>query len=199
MRHELNGKWVLSGTLAAALAFTTLASAEGNKGDLRNSNRTTPRTILERARTISSEKEDAVTEALIRQRVEDLAKAVSAKDVDGVTSFYAANIVSFDLNPPLGYAGADAKRRAWREAFAAQSGPITYEVRDLNVTAQGDLAFVHSFNHVSGALASGHVSGMWVRWTACFRRIDGVWLIVHDHVSVPADLEHGQALVNLKP
>lgn len=74
---------------------------------------------LERARTISSEKEDAVTAALIRQRVEDLAKAVSAKDTDGVTSFYAANIVSFDLNPPLGYAGADAKRRAWREAFAA--------------------------------------------------------------------------------
>ena len=32
---------------------------------------------------------------------------------------------------------------------------------------------------------------LWLRWTACFRRIDGVWLIVHDHVSVPADLEHG--------
>ena len=38
---------------------------------------------------------------------------------------------------------------------------------------------------------------LWVRWTACFRRIDGVWLVVHDHVSVPADLEHGQAVLNL--
>jgi hypothetical protein len=26
-----------------------------------------------------------------------------------------------------------------------------------------------------------------VRWTACFRRIDGTWLVVHDHVSVPID------------
>jgi hypothetical protein len=36
-------------------------------------------------------------------------------------------------------------------------------------------------------------------WTACFRRIDGVWLVVHDHASVPADLEHGQAVLNLRP
>jgi hypothetical protein len=30
-------------------------------------------------------------------------------------------------------------------------------------------------------------------------RIDGVWRIVRDHVSVPADLEHGQAILNLTP
>ena len=57
----------------------------------------------------------------------------------------------------------------------------------------------HSVNHVSGRLASGHVSGMWLRWTACFQRMNGVWLIVHDHVSVPADLEQGQAALNLTP
>ena len=38
------------------------------------------------------------------------------------------------------------------------------------------------------------MTDLWLRWTACFRRIHGVWLIVHDHVSVPADLEHGAAL-----
>ncbi len=192
MRNVRNGKWVLSGALVAALAFTKPASAEGNKDDSRNINRGTPRTT-------SGKKEGAVAESLIRKRVEDLAKAVTAKDLDGAMSFYAPDIVSFDLNPPLGYAGADAKRRAWREAFAGFSGPMTYEVSDLNVMAQGDLAFVHSFNHVSSTLAGGQASDMWVRWTACFRRIDGVWLIVHDHVSVPADLEHGRAVLNLKP
>lgn len=29
--------------------------------------------------------------------------------------------------------------------------------------------------------------------------IDGVWLVVHDHASVPADLEHGQAMLHLTP
>ena len=145
------------------------------------------------------EKEEAVAEALIRQRVEDWAKAVSAKDIDRVLSFYAPNIVSFDLDPPLRYAGADTKRRAWQEFFAVHAGPIVYEVRELSVATDGELAFVHSLNHVNGMLASGHASDMWVRWTACFRRIDGVWLVVHDHVSVPADLGHGKAVLNLTP
>ena len=68
----------------------------------------------------------------------------------------------------------------------------------MDVTTHGELAFVHSLNHVSGTLASGYNSDMWVRWTACLQRIDGALLIVHDHVSVPTDLKHGQAIPNLK-
>ena len=136
---------------------------------------------------------------LIRQRVEDWAKAIRVKDIDGVVSLYASNIVSFDIVPPLRYVGADNKRRAWQEFFATYTGPVAYEVRDLNLTADSELAFVHSLNHVKGTLANGRITDLWVRWTACFRRIDGVWLVVHDHVSVPADLEHGQAVLNLTP
>jgi len=149
--------------------------------------------------TEQNEQEEAVAEALIRQRVEDLAKALRAKDIDGVMSLYAPNVVSFDVTPPLRYAGADNKRRAWQEVLAAYPGAFAYEVRDMKVTTHGDLAFVHSLNHASGTLASGHISDTWVRCTACFGRVDGVWLIVHDHVSVPADLKHGQALLNLRP
>jgi len=138
-------------------------------------------------------------EALIRQRVENWANALRAKDIDGVMSLYAPNNVTFDITPPLRYFGADNKRRRWQEFFAMSTGPIAYDVRDLNVTTDGDLAFVHSLNHVKGTLASGHITDMWVRWTACFRRIDGVWLVVHDHVSVPAALEHGKAVLNLTP
>jgi ketosteroid isomerase-like protein len=148
---------------------------------------------------VPGKKEETVAEALIRQRVEDAVNAIRAKDIDGVMSLYAPDIVSFDLTPPLRYAGADGKRRAWQGAFAAFTGPIAYEVRDLNVTTHGELGFVHGVNHVSGTLASGQVIDLWLRWTACFRQIDGVWLVVHDHVSVPADLEHGQAVLNLTP
>jgi ketosteroid isomerase-like protein len=121
--------------------------------------------------------------APLRRRVEDYAKAISAKDIDGVMSFFAPNLVSFDIAiKTLRYAGADGKRREWQRAFAA-FGSIDYEVRDLNVTTDGELAFVHAVNHVRGTLASGHITDLWVRWTACFRRIDDVWLVVHDHVS----------------
>ena len=96
-------------------------------------------------------------------------------------------------------AGAENKREAWQKFFAARTGPLGYEVSELNVDAEGDLAFAHSLNHVSGTLAHGNKSDLWVRWTACFRRINGVWLVVHDHVSVPADVKTGQAVLNLTP
>ncbi|HET6980746.1 MAG TPA: nuclear transport factor 2 family protein [Myxococcaceae bacterium] len=140
-----------------------------------------------------------MAESTVRQRIEDLAKALTAKDIDRAMSFYAPDIVSFDINPPLRYAGADRKRQAWLAAFALYSGGFSYEVSELDVTAQGELAFVHSLNHVTGTLANGHTTDMWVRWTAGLRRIDGAWLIVHDHVSVPADLAHGKAVTNLTP
>ena len=140
-----------------------------------------------------------MAEALIRQRVDDLVKALNAKDLDAIMSLYAPDLVSFDLGPPLRYVGAGNKRRAWQEAFALFTGPIAYEVRDVRVTAHGELAFVHSLNHITVALASGPTIDLWLRWTACLRRIDGAWLVVHDHVSVPADLQRGQAVLDLTP
>ena len=145
------------------------------------------------------QKENAVSEALIRQRLQDWAKALSAKDIDRAMSLYAPELVSFDITPPLRYSGAENKRQAWLKAFAAYAGGLTYEVRDPSVTTQGDLAFVHSLNHVTGTLANGRTADMWVRWTASLRRIDGAWLVVHDHVSVPANLEHGKAVTTLTP
>jgi ketosteroid isomerase-like protein len=57
----------------------------------------------------------------------------------------------------------------WQEAFAVFTGPFDYEVHDLNVTAHGELAVVHSLNHVNATLASGHITDLWLRWTACLR------------------------------
>lgn len=140
-----------------------------------------------------------MAEGLVRQRLEEWAKAIRARDIEAVLSLYSPDIVSFDIDPPLRYAGAEHKRRAWREFFALHSGPIAYELREVDVTTHGELAFAHSLNHVSGRLANGHTNDMWLRWSACFRRIDGVWLVVHDHVSVPADLQHAKAAVTLTP
>ena len=62
-----------------------------------------------------------MTETLIRQRIDEVVNALRARDIDRVMSFYAPDLVSFDLTPPLRYAGADNKRRAWQEVFAASA------------------------------------------------------------------------------
>jgi uncharacterized protein (TIGR02246 family) len=146
-----------------------------------------------------SEVEMAPTETVIRQLVDNWSKAIRARDVDAVVSTYAHNNVSFDVEPPLRYAGVDNKRRAWERFFAAHEGDIGYDVHELTVEMDGGVAFVHSLNHVTGTLANGKTSDQWVRWTACLRQIGGTWLFVHDHVSVPADVARRMAVLDLTP
>jgi ketosteroid isomerase-like protein len=141
----------------------------------------------------------AVNEAEIRRRMDRLVDAIRAMDIEGAMSTYSADIVSFDIVPPLRHVGAQAKRRQWDDVFAIYEPPLGYETRDVTVTMGDDLAFAHSLVRVSGTLKDGHWSDFWVRWTACFRKIDGNWLIVHDHVSVPVDVESKRALLELEP
>ena len=52
---------------------------------------------------------------------------------------------------------------------------------------------------LSGTLNTGQKTDYWLRWTACFRKINGKWLIVHHQNSVPVDLQTGRAVLSLKP
>src|SRR5262249_48308740 len=141
----------------------------------------------------------AIDEADIRQRVDALVEAIRAMDLKGVMSIYAPDIVSFDIVPPLQHVGAEGKRKNWVGAFATFQRPLGYEIRDFTITLGDDVAFGHSLNHISGTLKSGSRTDFWLRWTACFRKTDGNWLIAHDQVSVPLDLESGRALLSLEP
>jgi uncharacterized protein (TIGR02246 family) len=141
----------------------------------------------------------ATDEADIRRRIDTAVKAIHAMDLAGVMALYAPDIVSFDIVPPLRHMGAAAKRQQWVDVFATYQPPLEYEMRDLAITVGDDVAFAYSLNRVSGTVQNGHRSEFWLRWTACFRKIEGTWLIAHDHVSVPVDVKSGRALLGLKP
>jgi len=141
----------------------------------------------------------AADEAGIRQRIDKLVQAIRACDLEGVKTIYAPDIVSFDLGAPLQHVGAAAKWKNWVDVFTVYQRPLTYEIRDLTLTVGDDVAFSHSLNRISGTLRNGTRTDSWVRWTGCFRKIDGNWLIVHDQVSVPIDWGSGTALLNLQP
>lgn len=143
--------------------------------------------------------QQGIDEADIRQRIENAVDAVRAADLEALMTLYAPDIVSFDIAAPLQHIGADAKRTAWMEAFAAYAPPIGYEIRDLAITLNDGIAFGHSINRISGTLKNGTATDFWLRWTTCFRKIDGRWLLVHEQVSVPIDLATGSALLNLEP
>jgi ketosteroid isomerase-like protein len=137
--------------------------------------------------------------AQIRERMDSWAKAVRAKDVNGVMSHYAADILTFDLAPPLEYKGADAYRKNWEAWFPTFRGPIGYEIHDLSITASDDIAFCHSLNRICGARTNGEETDVWVRATVCYRKIGGTWVITHEHVSVPIYMDGYRAALDLKP
>lgn len=140
----------------------------------------------------------AVDEVDIRQRIDTLVESVRAKDLDGIKTMFAPNLVSFDIEPPLRHLGAEKKWDNWIKVFTFYQD-LDYEIGDLTVLVNGDLAVVYSVNHISGTLQTGDKTDYWVRWTACFRKIDGTWLIVHDQVSVPTDFATGQSKLDLQP
>ena len=138
-------------------------------------------------------------DAEVRRRIEQWTAAIQAKDLENVMSIYSEDIVSFDVEAPLQYTGFDAKRRRWADTLALYGHVLSYDVRDLTITADGNLAFGRSLNRLTGILIGGKESGFWLRWTSCFRKIDGAWLIVHEQISAPIDPKTGTACLNLEP
>ncbi len=138
-------------------------------------------------------------EARITQQVDKIVEGIHAKDLEGLRRLYAPDVVSFDVEPPLQHVGVEAKLKNWAKVFTFFQD-VHYEVRNLSVTAGDDVAFGHAFGRLSGTLKDGTAtSGMWVRGTFCFRKLDHDWVIVHDQASVPFDVASGKGVTDLQP
>ncbi|MEH1816263.1 MAG: nuclear transport factor 2 family protein [Nostoc sp.] len=138
-------------------------------------------------------------EVQIRTIIEERVKAVGNKDINALLSNHAPDILSFDIINPLQYIGADTVQERAQKWVSSFQGSIGYEILDLSITTGETVAFCHYLYRVSGTLTDGGKVEMWVRATVCLREIDGKWMIVHEHQSVPFDPETGKASLNLKP
>jgi uncharacterized protein (TIGR02246 family) len=138
-------------------------------------------------------------ETAIRQQINKIIEGIRARDLEGLERLYTADVVSFDVEPPLQHVGVAAKMKNWAKVFTFFKD-VTYEVRDLTLTIGDDVAFGHGFGRLSGTLRDGTATnGMWVRATFCFQKIHGNWLIAHDQVSVPLDIQSGKGMTDLVP
>jgi len=141
-------------------------------------------------------------EAQIRALEQRFADAFKAKDVDRVMENYehSQNLVFFDVVPRREYVGWDAYKKDWQGFFASIDGPFTlFEVKDFTVNVDGNLAYSCSFQHSLGKTKAGGSRDVTVRVTDVYRKSGGKWLIVHEHVSVPVNLQTGKADLQSKP
>ncbi|ATO14146.1 hypothetical protein CO540_10205 [Micromonospora sp. WMMA2032] len=91
----------------------------------------------------------------LRELIEERVAAVARRDAEALAAHQAADVLAFNVLPPLRLRGADQvapQTRAWFDAYASGPG---YEVRDLQVDADGDLGYCAFLYHVTGRLQAG--------------------------------------------
>lgn len=127
--------------------------------------------------------------------------AFKAKDLDAIMKVYVPDqsLFVFDVVPPRQYVGAAAYRKDWQEFLDGFNGPITVESSDLAVVSDHTLAYGHSIQRVAGTDKKGNKIDLTVRVTDVYKKIKGHWLIIHEHVSVPVDLDTGKPDLASKP
>jgi ketosteroid isomerase-like protein len=137
----------------------------------------------------------------IREILEARHERLAAGDVKGMLASYAPQVVQFNLAPPLGGVtdGNDpAPLEQWIATFEA---PPRRAITQLEITADGDVAFATSLDSMTATPKGGSSPfTLWYRMTVGLRRIDGRWLIVHEHASVPFYMDGSfKAAIDLEP
>ncbi len=136
----------------------------------------------------------AIAKAEVRAVLDQWQEAVRAKDLEGIVAHYAPDIVAYDAIVALQFVGRDAYREHWATCLKMCTGPMIFELRDPQVAAAGDVAFCHALTRCGGTGPDGKECSGWMRMTACYRKRDGRWLVVHEHFSAPFDMETNKML-----
>lgn len=139
------------------------------------------------------------TETAVSDFLDDRSGAIWAKDLDRLMAFYSSDIVYFDIVPPLQYVGSDALRGRFSHWFSSYQSPIGQEINELTISASGDIAITSMLIRASGTLVTGREVELWVRATSGCRRTQTGWLITHEHVSLPVDLEQRRPVTDIAP
>src|SRR5262245_416986 len=116
---------------------------------------------------------------------EAFARAFKANDVEGLVAVYAEGAV---LYPPgaMAQRGRDAIRKGFAD-FLAQFRITDFIVTESHYETAGDLSTGWGLFTITAEPKSGN--GTIMRWegryTSVARRVNGKWLLVSDHASLP--------------
>jgi len=133
------------------------------------------------------EEEHMSDEATITTLIHGWAKAVHDGDLDAVLADHSGDIVMFDVPPPdNGVRGLAAYRAAWPPFFEFQRSGASFEIVDLAVTAGAEVAFAHALLRCGMPDELAEHPDHRLRLTVGLRKVDGHWVVTHEHHSFPA-------------
>jgi len=131
-------------------------------------------------------RERTTDEFAIRDLVEKWASAVRSKNLRGILANHAPDILMFDVPPPIQSKGIEAYGKTWELFFSWYQDSGVFDIDELNITAGNDVAFVTALMRCAGTEANGDQTELEFRLTMGLRKVDGRWIIEHEHHSIPA-------------
>jgi ketosteroid isomerase-like protein len=134
----------------------------------------------------------------VRALLDEWADAIRNKDIERLMACYASDAVAYDMMPPLEWRGADSYRAAWDQGLG-MPGSFEVELYEPVIMASEEVALAYALAHYDVRPPEGEGFDGWFRWTAGFARVSGEWKIVHEHSSVPIEMESKTALIELRP
>ena len=135
--------------------------------------------------------------SVIRGQEDATAKGDTRANVNAMD----ADVVVFDLQPPLVYRGEQARDieglNAW---FATWRNGVIVHLADPQLMIDGNLAVAFGLSRMTGVKTDGTKVNSWSRRTVVLRHIAGAWKIVHEHASFPMAMDgSGRAVTDLLP
>src|SRR5882672_3682926 len=132
-------------------------------------------------------KSRTIDESAIRGQVENWAKAVRTRDLDGILANHSPEILMFDVPPPIQSNGIEAYKKTWDLFYSCSPDPAVFDITEMNVTAAEDVAFVTALMRCVVTEVNRDGVDLDFRLTVGLRKIAGQWTVMHEHHSIPAD------------
>jgi ketosteroid isomerase-like protein len=125
----------------------------------------------------------------------NFAAAFERKDLERVMASYVHDnsLFVFDASPPREFDGWDSYRADYKAFFDLCKGSLREKISEVGITVRGDMAYSHVIAEISGSLKQGGTFDAVLRVTDVLRKLNGKWVIVQEHLSVPVDLFTGKA------
>jgi ketosteroid isomerase-like protein len=116
-------------------------------------------------------------EETVRAVIDRWELAVQNRDLAGALANHTADMLMFDVPEPIQARGLAEYAETWELFFRYSAGGVdSFRLHELEIIVDGSLAVAHAL------LDAGDDR---CRLTTVLRKLDGEWMIVHEHHSSP--------------
>jgi len=122
-------------------------------------------------------------------------KLVTLDTMKDLIQYYSPDAIVYDVYAPGVYRGRKQIYDGFEAQFAQGAG-FTGEIKDMNILAHGNFACAATHQRFDYKMKDGSSGTLILRQLDAYKRINGRWLIIQQHISAPMDPKTGMGLLN---